>query len=109
MENLKANPGDMILCVSVTQLLKSNKRGSFYENVRKYWAIAAEKIPLITHVAVVNKGIVVAVYPSPKWERTANPEWIGRWEFSSENIYGDPDSPYLGKYMRMCYGTKYVY
>ena len=109
MEELVANPGDMILCVSITKKLKSNERGSLYETARKYWPVSADKIQAITHVAAVDNGKVIAVYHSPQWKPTDNPEWIGRWEFTSLTPDGEPDSPYLGKYVRMSFPTKYVY
>lgn len=108
MEELVANSGDMILCVSITKKLKSNERGSLYETARKYWPVSAEKIPAITHVAAVDNGKVIAVYHNPQWKPTDNPRWLGRWEFTSDTPDGNPNSPYLGKHVRMYRLSKYV-
>lgn len=109
MEGLVANPSDMILCVSITKKMKSNERGLLYETARKYWPVSADKIPSITHVAAVDNGRVVAVYHKPQWKPADNPEWIGRWEFTSDVPDGEPNSSYLGKYVRMSFPAKYIF
>lgn len=108
MEKLIAHPGDMILCVSITKKLSSNERGTLYETARKYWPVSSDKIKMITHVAAVANGVVVAVYPHPQWKKTNNPEWLGHWAFTSDTPNGDPTSPYLGKKCRMHFVTKYL-
>lgn len=69
-------------------------RPDLYECTRKYWRIAANKIPKITRVLGHVDGIVQCVITPTRWYKTEVARVAGRYE--CDGIVED-DSPYLGK------------
>ena len=96
---------DRLLAVSVTETINEGKRGSIYECARKWWPVNLAKAKQVDYVLAVNRSEVVEVFKPEKWIDSTNPNWPDRYEFIGTSV---PDSPYLGQYLRMYFGMKYL-
>lgn len=85
------------IIIKITPERLSERNGSIYETVRKYWRIKIDRANDCPYVIGVLNGVVCCVYEVDKWFRTENEQYRGRCEFFGHEACDELKHHFMGK------------